>query len=195
MNRNVAVRSGWHISEHRFRDPGPPSVPTMADSGEIDLRSLFRTIYRRKWMLIGTMVAGMGATMLWLAQATPYYDAEALIVVESRPSSIVRVGERAQDLIGDDAKVTTEMAVLESRSLATRVIRSLGLDRDPEFAEDAPARDEPAGAARETPSGGVPAQAVSGAFAAISAAFALSSPCSASPLSKKQTAWKGASRR
>ena len=134
MNRNVPVRSGWAISE-RFRDPGPPSVPTMADTGEIDLSSFFRTICRRKWMLLAIMGGSMAATMLWLLHATPYYDAEVLIVVETRPSSIVRVDERGPDLISDDAKVTTETAVLESRGLASRVIRSLPQDRQPEFVD------------------------------------------------------------
>ena len=169
MNRNVPARSGWQISESRFRDLGPPGVPTMADTGEIDLRSFLRTIYRRKWLLIGTMAAGMGATMLWLFHATPYYDAEALIVVETRPSSIIRVDERGQDLIGDDAKVTTEMAVLESRGLATRVIRALELDRDPEFGEEAPPRSAPAagGSGGEASSGGFPSPVVSSALAGV----------------------------
>ena len=169
MNRNIPVRSEWQIGDPRWREPGPPSVPTMADSGEIDLRSFLRTIYRHKWMLIAIMAASMGATMLWLLHATPYYEAEALIVVETRPSSIVRVDERAQDVISDDAKVTTEMAVLESRGLATRVIRSLELDRDPEFSEEAAPRDEPAaaGPGGTTVPGGVAAQLGSGPLGGV----------------------------
>ena len=60
-------------------------------------------------------------------------------MVETRPSSIVRVDEKVQDVISDSAKVNTEVAVLESRGLATRVIRDLELDRDPEFAGKAAA--------------------------------------------------------
>jgi capsular exopolysaccharide synthesis family protein len=116
----------------------------MADTGEIDLRGFFRTIYRRKWMLISTMAAGMGATMVWLSYATPHYDAEVLIVVEARPSSIVRVDERVNELIGASAEINTEVAVLESRGLAARVIRDLELDRDPEFAEETARRTEEA---------------------------------------------------
>jgi polysaccharide biosynthesis transport protein len=152
MNRNIPVRSGWEIGDARFREVGHPAVPTMADTGEIDLRGFFRTIYRRKWMLILTMAATMGATMFWLSEATPYYDADVLIVIETRPSSIVRVDEKVQDVISDSAKVNTEVAVLESRSLATRVIRDLELDRDPEFADEAAAGDDLA-AGGETSSG------------------------------------------
>ena len=144
MNRNIPVRSGFELGDARFREVGHPAVPTMADTGEIDLRGFLRTIYRRKWMLISTMGVSMGATMFWLAQATPYYDSDVLIVVETRPSSIVRVDEKVQDVISDSAKVNTEVAVLELRGLASRVIRDLELDRDPEFTDKAAAGAEPA---------------------------------------------------
>ena len=134
MNRNIPVRSGWEVGEARFREVGPPGVPTMADTGEVDLRGFLRTIYRRKWLLLLTMGVTMGATMFWLFQATPYYNADVLIVVETRPTSIVKVDEKVQDVISDAAKVNTEVAVLESRGLAARVIRDLDLGHDPEFA-------------------------------------------------------------
>ena len=163
MSRNIPVRSGWEIGDVRFRDLGPPSVPTMADTGEIDLHGFLRTICRRKWMLLSTMGAGMGATMLWLVYATPYFEAEVLIVVETRPSSIVRVEETVQDVISDSAKVSTEVAVLESRGLATRVIRDLQLDRDSEFIEDEASRDDPRASASggQAPSGGFQPSVVS----------------------------------
>jgi capsular exopolysaccharide synthesis family protein len=117
-------------------------------------------------MLLSTMGACMGATMVWLSYATPYYDAEVLIVVEARPASIVRVDERVQDLISDGAEVNTEVAVLESRGLASRVIRDLELDRDPEFTEEAGPRGDPAAGASgaATPSGGIPAKVLSNAI-------------------------------
>ena len=162
MNRNIPVRSGFELGDARFREVGHPAVPTMADTGEIDLRGFLRTIYRRKWMLISTMGVSMGATMFWLAQATPYYDSDVLIVVETRPSSIVRVDEKVQDVISDSAKVNTEVAVLESRGLASRVIRDLELDRDPEFTDKPAAGAEPAadGAGASVSAGGLPSKVI-----------------------------------
>jgi uncharacterized protein involved in exopolysaccharide biosynthesis len=110
----------------------------MADTGEVDIRRFIRTVYRRKFLLVLTMAVSIGATVYWLSQATPRYSADVLIVIESRPSSIVRVDQVVEDVINDSAKVNTEVAVLESRGLAARVIEDLGLDQDPEFAPDAP---------------------------------------------------------
>ena len=133
----VTVRGGgWRVKDVRGREVGPPALPTMADTGEIDLRRFFRTLWRGKWILLATMVAAMGATTYWLLHVTPLYTADALIVIESHPSSIVKVDEAVQDVSSDDAKVNTEVAILESRGLAARVIRQLELEDDPEFLEE-----------------------------------------------------------
>jgi succinoglycan biosynthesis transport protein ExoP len=136
MAGNVTVRGGWQVEALRDREVGPQVLPTMSDTGEIDLRRFFRTLYRGKWILILTMAATMGATTYWLLHATPLYTADVLIVVEPRPSSIVRVEEAVQDVSNENAKVNTEVAILESRGLAARVIDRLGLEDDPEFLED-----------------------------------------------------------
>ena len=123
MAGNVMVRgAGWHVKDVRRREVHPPALPTMADSGEIDLRRFFRTLWRGKWILLVTMATTMGATTYWLLQATPLYTADVLIVIESRPSSIVKVEEAVQDVSSEAAKVNTEVAILESRGLAARVI-------------------------------------------------------------------------
>ena len=127
MAGNVMVRgAGWHVKDVRRREVHPPALPTMADSGEIDLRRFFRTLWRGKWILLVTMATTMGATTYWLLQATPLYTADVLIVIESRPSSIVKVEEAVQDVSSEAAKVNTEVAILESRGLAARVIHQLG---------------------------------------------------------------------
>jgi polysaccharide biosynthesis transport protein len=137
MAGDVTVRNGgWHVKDVRSRAVGLPALPTMADTGEIDLRRFFRTLWRGKWILLVTMVAAMGATTYWLFQVTPLYTADVLIVIEPRASSIVKVEEAVQDVSSDDAKVNTEVAILESRGLAARVIRELGLEDDPEFLEE-----------------------------------------------------------
>jgi capsular exopolysaccharide synthesis family protein len=134
MAGEMTVQTGWVVKDVRGQEVGFHTLPTMADSGDVDLRGFFRTVYRGKWILILTMAAAMGATLYWTLNAVPLYSAEVLIVIEARPSSIVRVEEAVQDVSTDMAKVDTEVAVLASRGLAVRVIRELGLDKDPEFA-------------------------------------------------------------
>ena len=139
MAGDVTVRGGgWHVKDVRGRELVPPTLPTMAEIGEIDLRRIFRTLWRGKWLLLATMVAVMSATTYWVLQSTPLYSADVLIVIDPRQSSIVRVDAAVQDASSDVARVNTEVAILESRGLAARVIRQLRLEDDPEFAGEDP---------------------------------------------------------
>ena len=138
MAGDVTVRGGgWHVKDVRRREIAPTTLPTMSDTGEIDLRRFFRILWRGKWILLLTMVATMGATTYWLLQVTPRYTADVLIVLEPRPSSIVKVEEAVHDVSSDTTRVNTEAAILQSRYLAARVISHLGLEDDPEFLEEA----------------------------------------------------------
>jgi polysaccharide biosynthesis transport protein len=144
MARDVTVGGhGWRVKQVRRGEIGPATLPTMADTGEVDLRRFFGILWRGKWILLITMTLAMGATVYWSREATPLYSADVLIVIEPRQSSIVRVEEAVQDASSDIARVNTEVAVLESRGLAARVIRELELDADPEFAaQDAPGEND-----------------------------------------------------
>jgi polysaccharide biosynthesis transport protein len=158
MPGDVTVRGGgWQVKDIRGREVGHHALPTMADTGEVDLRGLIRTMYRGKWILILTMATTMGAASYWMLQATPLYSADVLIVVETRPSSIVRVDEEVQDVSSDTTRVNTEVAILESRGLAARVIQELQLDKDPELTPAALVDANPVvdGTGEEVPSSGL----------------------------------------
>ena len=145
MAREVAVRGGWQVKDDKRREVGHYALSTMSDNGEVDLRRFFRTVWRGKWVLLLTIAATMGATLYWVSEATPLYTADVLIAIETRPSSIVRVDQAVQDVNSDpDAQINTEIAVLQSRALAARVVRALGLEKDPEFAPEDRVNDNPA---------------------------------------------------
>ena len=76
MAGNVMVRgAGWHVKDVRRREVHPPALPTMADTGEIDLRRFFRTLWRGKWILLVTMVDVHGCDHLLVASSdAPLYS-------------------------------------------------------------------------------------------------------------------------
>jgi capsular exopolysaccharide synthesis family protein len=114
------------------------AVGPLAETGELDLRGLFRTMYRRKLMLTTTIVVGLAATSFWITHVTPYYSADALVVVDSRPSHIVVVDANMPSLSSRTTEINTEVAVLQSRAIAAKVIEQLNLQNDPEFAPPPP---------------------------------------------------------
>ena len=135
MANDIAVANAWRIKEVKEAALHHHGLGAMADTGEVDIRRFVRIIYRRKLLLLLTIAVCLGATVYWLSRVTPSYSADVLIVIENRPSSIVKVDAVVEDVSSDTAKVNTEVAILESRGLAAKVIDGLNLREDPEFAE------------------------------------------------------------
>lgn len=106
-----------------------------AKVGEVlDLPSMFLTLWRARWRILSVMsfaavVAGFWAQYL----AVPRYLSTAVVVMAPQADALPDMGGVLPGLKGDSSLVNTEVEVLRSRSLMTRVVRELKLDRDPEF--------------------------------------------------------------
>src|SRR3546814_2380125 len=110
------------------------ALASIGDTGEVDLHRFLGTIFRRKWLLLLTVLLGVTAAEWWIVSTTPRYRADAMIMIESRPSSIIIVDDAVPSLNNDlTATVNTEVAVLKSRNLVERVITKLDLADDKEF--------------------------------------------------------------
>ncbi|MFT4013553.1 MAG: exopolysaccharide transport family protein [Paracoccus sp. (in: a-proteobacteria)] len=104
---------------------------------EVDLASTLRAIgggFRRQWKLIGGMMLAMALLALaYVMTATPEYTARAALVVDPRISNSLTPVEAQTAMISDALVVDSEIKILESRDVTTRVARELGLfDQPPE---------------------------------------------------------------
>ena len=80
------------------------------------------------------LTAGGAKELLVVLQLTPVYTASALIMLNTRSANVVNVASVLAGLPPDANVIKSEIDVLESRSLAARVIADLRLSGDPEFA-------------------------------------------------------------
>jgi polysaccharide biosynthesis transport protein len=71
-----------------------------------------RTLFRRRWLVLGCVLAGALPTTLATLHLGPVYTARAVVLLED----------------GEAAAVDTEVEVVASRALARRVVDSLGID-------------------------------------------------------------------
>jgi capsular exopolysaccharide synthesis family protein len=101
--------------------------------GEFDLGAFFRQIWRRKALIAGTVALLSIAATIILFQIPPRYTANSQVLIESRGSSMVNIGELVAGLGVDTETIESEMEVIKSRRLAERVIDKLKLNKDPEF--------------------------------------------------------------
>jgi succinoglycan biosynthesis transport protein ExoP len=105
--------------------------------GELDVRALGRTLWGRRWWVLGPALAVTLAASVLVNLLTPKYKSEARILIEGRENVFLRPeaekpGDRDQALVDQEA-VTSQVQLALSRDLARQVIRQLKLGESPEF--------------------------------------------------------------
>lgn len=125
------------IVEDPGRGPFAPLGETQELSApareEMELSGLLRTVWRRKWLVMATVVLVTIPTVFYVRDIVAEYSAKALVMIESRSQAIIDVRAVIAGLPGDGATVRGEMEVLRSRSLARETVARLNLFEDPEF--------------------------------------------------------------
>ena len=103
--------------------PGPP----------LDLKALVGMVYRRFWMILGGFLATFGLIAFITFSQTPMYRAQAVVQLDTQEKNVIDLGAIFSGLAANTAVVDTEVLVLSSKSLLTRVAEKQKLIEDPEF--------------------------------------------------------------
>ncbi|CCV13240.1 exopolysaccharide transport family protein [Mesorhizobium sp. STM 4661] len=113
------------------------SVQSAAADVDVDLRQLFASL-ASNWLrilVVALVVTGLAYALAWLA--TPHYQAETRILIETRESVYTRPdGTNDNDKpILDEEGVTSQVEVISSTDILKQVAQKLNLSRLAEFDE------------------------------------------------------------
>lgn len=102
----------------------------------IDLRSLWATIYRNKWLIAGLAVIGALAGVAVALISSPSYQATTSIQIDQQSARILDSEDTEPEIGAAEAErfLQTQLDILRSESLARRVSQSLNLANDETFA-------------------------------------------------------------
>ena len=127
------------ISLHPDSDPvdaQPPksrfALPLRRDN-VVDLRELFRKVWRHKWILFSVTLIGTVIAAMVIVPMTPVYTAKSSVMVDPRENQAVNFEAVLSGLPADQETIESEIQVLKSRGLAERVVKKLRLHEDPDF--------------------------------------------------------------
>lgn len=84
-----------------------------------DFLTVFRFMARRKWLPFLGMISGAALGVAYLALTPPLYSASSRVIIESHK--------------GQEAAVASEIEIIESTPVLSKVAGTLGLYRDPRF--------------------------------------------------------------
>jgi capsular exopolysaccharide synthesis family protein len=135
------------------QEPGLPSTrtyprgfdyfvyPESEERSKVNLWHYWSVIVRRKWWALGFFLGVVSLAALITFSITPVYRAITLIQITSdNPGGVLQENEPGiGSLIAFEGRKEfsqTQFQILQSRSLAERVIKTLGLEKDQEFKVD-----------------------------------------------------------
>lgn len=97
------------------------------DSDNIDLMGLLGTLIDHKWLIAGVTGVFMAAGVAYALLATPVYQANALIQVESKKSDMLGFSD-VGSMLGKESPSATEIELIKSRKNIGAAVDNLKLD-------------------------------------------------------------------
>ncbi|WP_417585482.1 polysaccharide biosynthesis tyrosine autokinase [Pelagibacterium sp.] len=126
MKRSLSNESSLHVHH--------PAAVEEPDDDIIDPAALLATLWRGKWIIALTTMAAIFIGGIYVfAVAVPLYTSTAVVMLETKQESVVDLQSVVSGLTGELAEVNSELEVLQSRGLMSKVVDKLNLMDDPEF--------------------------------------------------------------
>jgi succinoglycan biosynthesis transport protein ExoP len=117
------------------RQLGTSAYPSFPAQDSV-LREYLRTLIKRKWVILTSVVAIFTVVAIATLRSTPIYDASGSIAINKLDPAMINfkdsAGNGGVDYY-DPTDLDTEVRILRSDLLALQVIRQLNLDKRPEF--------------------------------------------------------------
>jgi len=130
QDRGVVVAGERYLPSTEVRD----AVPEWAGD-EVNLRDYLDVLIRRKWLVLSFLALVFVSTLVFTLSQPKIYKAEGAIEVSSESAKVTKF----EEVVGAEIKArefyVTQVQLLESPSLAERVIQRLNLTEDPVMQE------------------------------------------------------------
>ncbi len=103
-----------------------------SDETTVNPREILQKIWRRKWLMLSTILLSMILAFIFLKSVTPVYTSKALVMIGNRNADLAFKGV-VPSLRVDKGTMQNELEIIRSYSIAEQVIDKLDLDQYPEF--------------------------------------------------------------
>ncbi|WP_291202586.1 GNVR domain-containing protein [Hyphomonas sp.] len=115
----------------------PSNLSTVGDDQTagppLDLKAIVGMVYRRFWLILSGFLTTFGVIAYITFTQTPLFSAQTVIQLDTQERNVIDLGAIFSGLGGTTAVIDTEVMVLESKTLLTRVAERQKLVEDPEF--------------------------------------------------------------
>jgi uncharacterized protein involved in exopolysaccharide biosynthesis len=99
-----------------------------------DVGAVWRLIWRRRLLVIAITLITISAASLYVVLTPPSYTAGASILVDPRDVKTTNIDSVLPGIGADSAAIASQVSVIESRDLLSKVYADLNLQDDPDYA-------------------------------------------------------------
>lgn len=89
----------------------------------LDLRAFIAVLRRQIWIIVGMVVLGVGAALVYLLLATPQYTATAELLIDTRGQKILDTDQVSPTLDSDVGTIESQVEILRSPGIARSVLQ------------------------------------------------------------------------
>lgn len=100
---------------------------------DLDIGAMLSSLWRQKILVAGFVFVAMVAATFYVYSVTPLYRSTAVVMLDQREESVIDYQSVVSGLGSDFLTIQAEVEVLQSRSLAERVVVAAKLEEDPYF--------------------------------------------------------------
>lgn len=98
------------------------------DGEEIDFLEIFASVLQARWWVLGFTLAALTVGFIYTKVATPIYEVNALLQVESNKGSMGAIGSEMNGLFEEKTQTGTEIELIKSRMVLGKAAIELNLD-------------------------------------------------------------------
>jgi succinoglycan biosynthesis transport protein ExoP len=133
----IRARDAANLPAHYYTPTDNPAfLHEPEDDGQINLLDYWRVLVKRRWTILIFVFAIVAVTAIASWKATPIYRATIKIQIDPENSSFLpfkEAGEVGSTYAQSQEYLQTQFKVMESQTLAARVIQVLDLGANPDF--------------------------------------------------------------
>ncbi len=112
---------------------GNPGADPASGLAPLDVKSVIGMVYRRFLLILAGFLTTFGLIAIVTFTQTPVYTAQSVVQIDTTEKNVIDLGAIFSGAGGSTAVIDTEVLVIGSKSLLTRVAIEEKLIEDPEF--------------------------------------------------------------
>jgi len=117
-------------------------------ASHFDVNEVWRVLMKWRWLILGVLIASVAVSIVVTISTTPVYRSTATLEINTQPLQVMQQQTDVQPASRNEAQfLATQIGLLSSRTLAERVMRTIGLADDEAFVKGYANRGDREGAA------------------------------------------------